>query len=93
MINGIVGTSYTSEDADLVAVENNYAALETDLQRRIDTVSYTHLDVYKRQVLVNNITVADNLHSAIFSLAAYTVILCFSLFKSGALAKSIFAAH
>ena len=41
-------------------------------------------------VLVNNITVADNLHSAIFSLAAYTVILCFSLFKSGALAKSIF---
>ena len=35
----------------------------------------------------------DNLHSAIFSLAAYTVILCFSLFKSGALAKSIFNAH
>ena len=34
-----------------------------------------------------------NLHSAIFSLAAYTVILCFSLFKSGALAKSIFSAH
>ena len=31
--------------------------------------------------------------SAIFSLAAYTVILCFSLFKSGALAKSIFSAH
>ena len=38
MINGIVGTSYTSEDADLVAVENNYAALETDLQRRIDNI-------------------------------------------------------
>lgn len=44
-------------------------------------------------VLVNDMIVADNLHSAIFSLAAYTVILCFSLFKSGALAKSIFAAH
>ena len=27
----------------------------------------------------------SNLHSAIFSLAAYTVILCFSLFKTGAL--------
>ena len=38
MINGIVGTSYTSEDADLVAVENSYAALETDLQRRIDNI-------------------------------------------------------
>ena len=44
-------------------------------------------------VLVNNMVIADNLHSAIFSLAAYTVILCFSLFKSGALAKSIFNAH
>lgn len=44
-------------------------------------------------VLVNDMVIADNLHSAIFSLAAYTVILCFSLFKSGALAKSIFSAH
>lgn len=44
-------------------------------------------------VLVNTLTVADNLHSAIFSIAAYTVILCFSLFKTGALAKSIFHAH
>ena len=44
-------------------------------------------------VLVNSMIIADNLHSAIFSLAAYTVILCFSLFKSGALAKSIFSAH
>ena len=44
-------------------------------------------------VLVNNMIIADNLHSAIFSLAAYTDILCFSLFKSGALAKSIFSAH
>ena len=44
-------------------------------------------------VLVNNMIIADNLHSAILSLAAYTVILCFSLFKSGALAKSIFSAH
>ena len=44
-------------------------------------------------VLVNNMIVADNLHSAIFSLAAYTVLLCFSLMKSGNIAKSIFSAH
>ena len=44
-------------------------------------------------VLVNSMIIADNLHSAIFSLASYTVILCFSLFKSSALAKSIFNAH
>ena len=44
-------------------------------------------------VLINSMIIANNLHSAIFSLASYTVILCFSLFKSGALAKSIFNAH
>ena len=43
--------------------------------------------------LVNNMIIADSLHSAIFSLAAYTVLLCFNLMKSGSLAKSIFAAH
>jgi hypothetical protein len=37
--------------------------------------------------------IADNLHTAIFSLAAYTVLLCFMLLKSGSIAKSLFAAH
>lgn len=44
-------------------------------------------------VLVNNMIIADDIHSAIFSIAAYTVILCFSLFKTGSLAKSVFGAH
>ena len=44
-------------------------------------------------VLVNTITVAANIHTAIWSVAAYTVILCFSLFKTGSLSKSIFNAH
>ena len=44
-------------------------------------------------VLVNGMVIASNIHSAIFSIAAYTVILCFSLFKTGSLAKSIFNAH
>ena len=44
-------------------------------------------------VLVNNMVIADNLHTAIFSIAAYTVLLCFNLLKSGALAKSLFHAH
>ena len=38
MMNGVVGTSYTSEDSDLIATENNYAALENELQSRIDTI-------------------------------------------------------
>ncbi len=32
-------------------------------------------------VMVNSMIIADNLHSVIFSLAAYTVILCFSLLQ------------
>ena len=34
-----------------------------------------------------------NDHAAMFSVAAYTVILAFSLFKTGSLSKSIFNAH
>lgn len=44
-------------------------------------------------VLVAGVSVAGNLHSALWSVAAYTVILCFSLFKTGSLSKSIFNAH
>ena len=44
-------------------------------------------------VLVANVAVAGNLHSALWSVAAYTVILCFSLFKTGSLSKSILNAH
>lgn len=44
-------------------------------------------------VLVANVAVSDNLSSALFGVMAYTVILCFSLFKTSALSKSIFNAH
>lgn len=44
-------------------------------------------------VLVSGITVASDLHSALWSVGAYTVILCFSLFKTGSISKSIFNAH
>ena len=41
-VNGVVGTSYTSEDSDLVATENNYAAKENELQQQIDNIESTH---------------------------------------------------
>lgn len=41
-MNGVIGTSYTSEDSDLVAVENNYAAMENGLQSEIDAIESTH---------------------------------------------------
>jgi hypothetical protein len=44
-------------------------------------------------VLGNAVSVSGNLHSALWSVMAYTLILCFSLFKTGNLAKSIWNAH
>ena len=44
-------------------------------------------------VLVQTIALTDNVSSAIWTCMGYTVLLCFSLFKTGSLAKSIFNAH
>lgn len=44
-------------------------------------------------VLVSTIEISDNMHSALFGVAAYTVILCFSLMKTASLSRSIFNAH
>lgn len=51
-LNGILGTSYTSEDSDLVAVENAYAAMENELQGKIDNVERDHpgYDEYKYEL-------------------------------------------
>ena len=42
LTNGVLGTSYTSEDSDLVATEQNYAAMENALQSEIDNIESTH---------------------------------------------------
>lgn len=44
-------------------------------------------------VLVQNISVDDDITGAIWSCMGYTVLLCYTLFKTGSLAKSLFAAH
>lgn len=44
-------------------------------------------------ILVSTIQIADDLSSALFGVAAYTVLLCFALMKTGSLSKSIFNAH
>jgi len=44
-------------------------------------------------VLVQNMIVDTNISAAIWSCMGYTVLLCFTLFKTGSLARSIFNAH
>ena len=44
-------------------------------------------------VLIHGITVTDNIHASLWGILGYTVLLCFTLFKTGSLAKGIFSAH
>ena len=44
-------------------------------------------------VLIDGLDAAGSIHSALWTVAAYTVILCFSLFKTGSLSKAIWNAH
>jgi len=44
-------------------------------------------------VLVNSMTVSSDIHTALFSIMAYTILLCISLFHTGSLSKAVFNAH
>ena len=44
-------------------------------------------------VLVASIRLSDNLHASLFGVGAYTVLLCYTLFKTGSLSKQIFSSH
>ena len=44
-------------------------------------------------VLVQNMLIDDNISTAIWMCMGYTVLLCFTLFKTGSLSKSIFNSH
>jgi len=44
-------------------------------------------------VLIQTIVVSDDITGAIWSSMGYTVLLCYTLFKTGSLAKSLFSAH
>lgn len=44
-------------------------------------------------VLIQNLSFSDNIISSIWGVMGYAVLLAFTLFKTGSLAKSVFAAH
>ncbi|MDL2232149.1 hypothetical protein LJC63_01030 [Ruminococcaceae bacterium OttesenSCG-928-L11] len=44
-------------------------------------------------ILLQGITASDSIHTAIWSCASYTVLLCFTLFKTSSLSKAIFLSH
>lgn len=44
-------------------------------------------------VLIQNLSFSDNIISSIWGVLGYAILLAFTLFKTGSLAKSVFAAH
>ena len=44
-------------------------------------------------VLVQTVAFSDDIIASIWAVMGYTVLLCFTLFKTGTLAKSVFSAH
>ena len=44
-------------------------------------------------VLIQGITISSDIVGSIWGVVGYTVLLCFTLFKTGSIAKSVFSAH
>ena len=44
-------------------------------------------------MLVQTVAFSDDIIASIWAEMGYTVLLCFTLFKTGTLAKSVFSAH
>lgn len=44
-------------------------------------------------VLIQSVSFSDNILASLWGVMGYTVLLCFTLFKTGTLAKSVFNAH
>ena len=44
-------------------------------------------------VLIQGITISSDIIGSIWGVVGYTVLLCFTLFKTGSIAKSVFSAH
>ena len=44
-------------------------------------------------VLVQSITISSDVVGTLWGIVGYTILLCFTLFKTGSLAKSVFSAH
>ena len=44
-------------------------------------------------VLIQSVAFSDDIIASIWGVMGYTVLLCFTLFKTGSLAKSVFSAH
>ena len=80
MYNGELGT----EESELIPDYGTVKLIDNDNDNEYDVVIVSS---------IQNIIVDSNVSTAIWSCMGYTVLLCFTLFKTGSLAKSVFNAH
>ena len=64
---------------------------QVPFRRRVPGDAYLCMAIYA--VLVQGIAAGDDMMGAIWTCVGYTVLLCFVLFKTGSLSKSIWGAH
>lgn len=65
----------------------------SDTRGQSPSFGTTYQKTGKDAALIGSIRVSSDIHSALFGTMAYTVILCFSLLKTGSLSKQIFGSH
>ena len=92
---GRINTEHMTSDALMTSMKTMEELTKMKMDRLVleTTMEMMMVCVGIYAVLVNAMTISSDLHAAMFSVAAYTVILAFSLFKTGSLSKSIFNAH
>jgi hypothetical protein len=44
-------------------------------------------------LLIQGLTISTDIVASLWGIVGYTILLCFTLFKTGSLAKSVFSAH
>lgn len=44
-------------------------------------------------VLIQSVTISDDIVASLWGVMGYTVLLCFTLFKTGSLSKAVFSVH
>lgn len=85
-LQSVVGTSYTSEDEDIIAVDDDYAELEKELQGKIDNIEseYPGYDEYQYHL--------DEIGHNPFTLASYLTakLQVYTRSEVGAELKSLF---
>ena len=90
-VGGLLGLWFQSLFVGLTMKALSICIMLVVYGRMIEIYLVTSIAPIPVATMVNRAT--DDISGAIWSCMGYTVLLCFTLFKTGSLAKSVFSAH